>query len=349
MKPLAGVRILDLTRVLAGPYCTQLLADLGAEVIKIEPPLGDETREWGPPFRGGVSAYYLSVNRGKEIRRVDLREKADEIRELAASCDVLIENYKVGGLAKFGLDYSQIQAIHPGIIYCSITGFGQTGPRCQELGYDAVAQGYCGIMSVTGDPEGAPMKVGVAWVDILTGLHAAVGILAALRSGKGAWLDLSLFDCGLAAMSNLAQSALITEEAPGRRGNAHAQIVPYGAYPASDGWIVIACGNDGQFERLAGALGRPDWADDPRYLTNPKRVRNRLDLETEIASITGSQPRAHWLNLLNEAGVPAGPVNDLREALADPQALARGSVQAVSHPEAGEFDAVACPIRFIPV
>jgi crotonobetainyl-CoA:carnitine CoA-transferase CaiB-like acyl-CoA transferase len=348
VKPLAGLRILDLTRVLAGPYCTQLLAQLGADVIKIEPPMGDETREWGPPFRGGVSAYYLSVNRHKETRRADLHEKTDEIRELAKTSDVFIENYRVGGLTKFGLDYNSIKSINPEIVYCSITGFGQTGPRASEPGYDAIAQGYCGIMSVTGEPDGPPMKVGVAWVDILTGLHAAVGILAAVRAGKGAHLDLSLFECGLAAMSNLAQSALVTGEAPGRKGNAHSQIVPYGSFPASDGWIVIACGNDGQFGRLAEALGRPEWPDDPRFLTNPKRVRNRLDLGAEIASITQTKPRSHWLEVIALANVPVGPVNDLQEAFADPQAIARNLIEKAHHPEAGEFETVACPIRFMP-
>lgn len=346
MKPLAGLRVLDLTRVLAGPYCTQLLADLGAEVIKIEPPHGDETREWGPPFQGGVSGYYLSVNRGKEVRRLDLNAEADQVRDLARKADVFVENYKVGGLQKFGLDYQAIKEVNPGIVYCSITGFGQTGPRAQEPGYDAVLQGYCGIMSVTGDPEGPPMKVGVAWVDILTGLHAAVGILAAVREGEGCHLDISLHDCGLAAMANLAQSTLLTDEAPTRKGNAHAQIVPYGSYPAKDGWIVIACGNDRQFARLASALGRPEWIDDPRFLTNPKRVRNRLDLETEIAAMTATESRTHWITLLQKAEVPCGPVNDLKEALADPQTIARGLVHEAVHPEAGTYRALGCPIRF---
>jgi len=343
VKPLEGLRVLDLTRVLAGPYCTQLLGQLGAEVIKIEPPGGDETREWGPPFHEDVSAYYLSVNRHKSARRIDLREHAEEVRELARDCHVFVENYRVGGLAKFGLDYGSIREVNPMIVYCSITGFGQTGPRASEPGYDAIAQGYCGIMSVTGDPDGPPMKVGVAWVDILTGLHAAVGILAALREGKGAHLDLSLFDCGLAAMTNLAQSALVTGEAPARKGNMHSQIVPYGTFPASDGWLVIACGNDGQFGRLAGALSREEWVDDPRFITNPKRVRNRMDLEAMIAEITEQMPRAHWLELLGRAGVPVGPVNDLLEAFADPQAIARGVVE-----EHGTYRAVGCPIRFMP-
>lgn len=345
VQPLAGLRILDLTRVLAGPYCTQLLADLGAEVVKIEPPQGDETREWGPPFVGGVSAYYLSVNRGKEVRRIDLRTEAERVRDLVPDCHVFVENYRVGGLKKFGLDYESVRLLNPNIVYCSITGFGQTGPRAGEPGYDAVAQGYCGIMSVTGDPEGPPMKVGVAWVDILTGLHAAVGILAAIRDGKGGRIDVSLFDCGLAAMTNLAQTALITNEAPGRRGNSHAQIVPYGSYPASDGWIVIACGNDAQFARLARAVGREEWEDDPRFLTNPKRVRNRLELETELADLTSKQTRAHWIAALRRADVPCGPVNDLLEAMSDPQALARDMVADYDQPGAGPCRGLGCPIR----
>ncbi len=336
MKVLSGLRILDLTRVLAGPYCTQLLADLGAEVLKIEPPGGDETREWGPPFEDGVSAYYLSVNRGKETRRVDFKTSAHEVRDLAAQVDVLVENYRVGDLARYGLDYAALSALNPKLIYCSITGFGQTGPRAHEPGYDAAIQGYCGIMSVTGEPEGPPMKVGVAWVDVLTGTHAAVAILAALRADKGCHIDMSLLDVGLAAMTNLAQTAIMTGEAPARQGNMHAQIVPYGTFPAADGWLVIACGNDGQFAKLCDLFG-VDWVDEPRFLTNPKRVRNRLDLESMIGEITRQKSRGTWLERLQKAGVPCGPVNDLREALSDPQAVARGVV---------ENGRVGCPIRF---
>lgn len=336
VKVLSGLRVLDLTRVLAGPYCTQLLANLGAEVLKIEPPDGDETREWGPPFEDGVSAYFLSVNRGKETRRIDFKSSAEEVRELASKVDVLVENYRVGDLARYGLDYVTLAALNPNLVYCSITGFGQSGPRAQEPGYDAVIQGYCGIMSVTGDAEGPPTKVGVAWVDVLTGTHAAVAILAALRAGKGCHIDMSLFDVGLAAMTNLAQTALMTGEAPTRRGNMHAQIVPYGTFPAADGWLVIACGNDGQFAKLCGALG-VDWVDDPRFVTNPKRVRNRMDLEAMIGEITQKRSRSEWLERFKRAGVPCGPVNDLQEALRDPQTAARNMVLN---------GRVGCPIRF---
>lgn len=335
MNLLSGLRVLDLTRVLAGPYCTQLLADLGADVIKIEPPQGDETREWGPPFQDGVSAYYLSVNQGKETRRIDFKTSADEVRDLAAKADVLVENFRVGDLAKYGLDYPSLSAINPSLIYCSITGFGQDGPRASEPGYDAVLQGYCGVMSVTGEPEGPPMKVGVAWVDVLTGTHAAVAILAAVRQGEGCHIDMSLFDVGLAAMTNLAQVALMTGEAPGRKGNMHSQIVPYGTFTASDGYLVVACGNDRQFERLCEALA-VDWIDDARFVTNPKRVRNRMDLEAMLNEMLRRRPRVHWIRTLGEAGVPCGPVNDLIEAFADPQAKARGM---------GQGGRIGCPIK----
>lgn len=365
MNALFGLKVLDLSRVLAGPYCTQTLADLGAEVWKLEPLWGDETRAWGPPFiepdehadwkvgPEGESAYYLSVNRGKKSVAVNLKDPHGQeiVRRLASRADVLLENYKVGDLARYELDYEALRKLNPRLVYCSITGFGQTGPRASEPGYDAALQGYTGIMSVTGEPDGPPMKVGVAWIDILTGLTATNAILAALlereRSGQGQYLDLSLFDVGLAAMANLAQSYLLTGKAPQRRGNAHAQIVPYGAFPASDGWIILAVGNDSQYQKLCETAGHPElWADE-RFKTNPGRVAHRDELVTKLTEITKTQPKAQWLSSLQAAGVPCAPVNDLAAAFADPQAEARCLRQEVEHPTLGAVPLVGSPLGFL--
>lgn len=365
MSALAGVKVLDLSRVLAGPYCTQTLADLGAEVWKLEPLWGDETRAWGPPFiepdastgwklgAAGESAYYLSVNRGKKSLAVNLKDPRGQeiVRRLARRADVLIENYKVGDLARYRLDYEALHPLNPRLVYCSITGFGQTGPRAAEPGYDAALQGYTGIMSVTGEPEGPPMKVGVAWIDILTGLTATNAILAALlareRDGQGQYLDLSLFDVGLAAMANLAQSYLLTGKAPQRRGNAHAQIVPYGAFPVADGWIILAVGNDTQYQKLCEALGHPELWEDGRFQTNPGRVAHREELVNRLSEITQTQPMAQWLSSLQAVGVPCAPVNDLAAAFADPQAQARGLRQEVRHPTLGLLPLVGSPLGFL--
>lgn len=333
MGALDGLKILDLSRVLAGPYCTQMLGDLGATVWKVEPIWGDETRAWGPPFdESGLSAYFLSVNRNKELIAIDLKSKKGQelIRKLAMQADVLVENFKVGDLARKGLDYESLRGINPRLVYASITGFGQTGPRAKEPGYDAVIQGYTGIMSVTGEPEGAPMKVGIAWIDMMTGMHAAVAILAALRqrdlTGDGQHLDLSLFDTGIAALANVGQSYLMFGREPMRWGNAHPQIVPYGAFQCPDGWITLAVGNDAQFERVVTILNLPvrhEWQ------TNAGRVANRQNLEETVASRLIGESRAIWLARFQEAGIPCGPVNTIPEALADPQALARGFDPAV--------------------
>lgn len=384
MSALAGLKVLDLSRVLAGPYCTQTLADLGAEVWKLEPLWGDETRAWGPPFLQskhrpppspaggdegerhmpgeyadwkvgpeGESAYYLSVNRGKKSVAVNLKDPRGReiVRRLASRADVLIENYKVGDLARYGLDDEALRKLNPRLVYCSITGFGQTGPRASEPGYDAALQGYTGIMSVTGEALGPPMKVGVAWIDLLTGITATSAILAALlereKSGQGQRIDLSLFDVGLAAMANLAQSYLVTGKAPQRKGNAHAQIVPYGAFPASDGWIVLAVGNDGQYAKLCEALGHPELWGDERFKTNPGRVTHRDELVAELSEITKTQPKAHWLGVLQAAGVPSAPVNDLAEAFADPQTEARKMQQELEHPTLGSIPAVGSPLAFL--
>ena len=281
---LNGLLVLDLSRVLAGPYGTQLLADLGARVVKVEAPRGDDTRGWGPPFAGDQSAYFLSVNRGKESVAIDLKKPdgAALVRRLAARADVLVENFKVGDLARYGLDPASLAEVNPGLIYASITGYGSRGPRAHEPGYDAALQAVTGLMAMTGDPDGGPVKLGVAWVDVLTGLHAAVAILAALheraRTGRGRHLELSLFEVGLASMVNQAQGALLTGEAPARLGSAHPSIVPYQAFETADAPIMLAVGNDDQFARAARVLGAPAWAEDPRFATNPHKQINHVFL-----------------------------------------------------------------------
>ncbi|GAA6756548.1 CoA transferase [Thermus thalpophilus] len=351
MGPLSGIKVLDLSRVLAGPLCTMILADLGAEVIKVEPPWGDETRGWGPPFAAGESAYFLSVNRGKKSVVLDLKRKEGQeaVRRLAQGADVLVENYKTGDLARYGLDYESLKALNPRLVYLSLTGFGHTGPRAKEPGYDAALQGYTGIMSVTGEPQGPPMKVGVAWIDVMTGMMGAVAVLTALwereRSGVGQHVDLSLFDVGLFALVNLGESYLLTGRPPQRLGNAHAQIVPYGAFPAADGWLVLAVGNDEQFGRLCQVLGLPHLA--ARFPTNPSRVEGREEVERTLAQVLRTRPRAHWLERLKGAGIPAAPVNDLAEAFQDPQAQARGAVWTLEHPLLGTLPTLANPLRFL--
>jgi len=351
MKPLSGIKVLDLSRVLAGPLCTLILADLGAEVVKVEPPWGDETRGWGPPFLKGESAYFLAVNRGKRSLALDLKtqEGQEVVRRLAREADILVENFKTGDLGRYRLDYESLKSLNPRLIYLSITGFGHTGPRAQEPGYDAALQGYTGIMSVTGEPEGPPMKVGVAWIDVMTGMMGAVAVLAALlereRSGQGQHIDLSLYDVGLFALANLGESYLLTGAPPKRLGNAHAQIVPYGAFPAADGWIVLAVGNDEQFARLCQVLELPGLKE--RFPRNPMRVENRQEVERALAQVLRTRPRAYWLERLKEAGVPAAPVNDLKEAFADPQAGARGAVWTLAHPLLGALPTLASPLRFL--
>jgi crotonobetainyl-CoA:carnitine CoA-transferase CaiB-like acyl-CoA transferase len=346
---LAGTTVLDLSRVLAGPYCTMLLADLGARVIKIEPPGGEDTRRWGPPFVGGESAYYLAVNRGKQSVAVNLKDARGRaaVRALAARADVLVENFKTGDLARYGLDYPTLAAENPRLIYASITGFGHDGPRAAEPGYDAALQALSGLMAMTGEPDGSPLKLGVAWIDVLTGLHAATGILAALhergRSGRGRRLDLALFDVALASMVNQAQSTLLTGSAPERLGSAHPNIVPYRAFESADHPLVIAVGNDAQFVRLCEALALPALADDPRFADNAGRVAGRDALEGALQRRLRERPRAEWIERLRAAGVPATPVSTLAEALRDPQTAARGLVATVEHPSAGTLPLVTSP------
>jgi len=347
MGPLAGLKVLDLSRILAGPFATQVLSDLGATVWKVESPKGDDTRRWGPPFVEGESAYYLSANRGKKSLAVNLKDPrgAAIVRELAKRADVLIENFKAGGLKKYGLDYESLKEENPRLVYVSITGFGQTGPRAAEPGYDAALQGITGLMSITGEPDGPPMKVGVALIDVLTGWAAVSGILAALlereKSGKGQHLDLSLFEVGLMSLVNQAQSYLVTGVPPKRLGNAHPQIVPYQAFEAADGWFILAVGNDAQYARMCQAIGREDLSRDPRFRSNADRVKNRDALIPILAGIFKQRPRDAWIELFKAAGVPATPVNDIGEAFADPQAKARGAIWELDHPTIGPLKTVA--------
>lgn len=349
--PLAGVRVLELARILAGPWAGQTLADLGAEVIKVEAPEGDDTRRWGPPFVDHAgdrsAAYFHSCNRGKKsvIADFTMPEGRDRVMDLARGADVVIENFKLGGLAKYGLDYASLSAINPGLIYCSITGFGQTGPYAHRAGYDYIIQGMAGLMSVTGEAGGQPQKVGVAVTDIFTGLYAANAILAALHlrrtTGRGQHIDMSLMDSAVAIMANQAMNYLATGVAPQRLGNAHPNLVPYQVFDCADGWIIIATGNDGQYRRLCVLLGLPDLADHPDYLTNAARIAHRDALTARLTAATRLWAKADLLAACEDQGVPAGPINDLAEVFADPQVVARGT-----RIEPGGVPGVRPPFRF---
>ena len=339
LPPLHGLRVVELARILAGPWIGQTLADLGADVIKIESPAGDDTRAWGPPFidrpdgHGGTesaAAYYHAANRGKQSLICDFGNADDlaHVKGLIADADVVIENFKVGGLRKYGLDYESVAATNPGVVYASITGFGQTGPMAADPGYDFLIQGMSGIMDLTGDPQGEPQKVGVAWIDIFTGLYGVIGIQAALaervKSGRGQHVDLALLDCGVAVLANQAMNYLASGKTPTRMGNAHPNIVPYQVFPASDGHLIIACGNDRQFAALCGVLGVAEFSSDQAYATNPARVANRTALCAAIAERTAARSRSDLIAALKLAGVPTGPINTVAEALAEPQIEARG-------------------------
>ena len=346
-QALAGIKVLDMSRVLAGPFCTQMLADLGAEVLKVESPAGDDTRRWGPPFDHGESAYFLAANRGKKSLAINLKDPrgADLVRRLAAQADVLVENFKCGDMQRFGLDYAALRYVNPRLVCASITGFGQSGPRADEPGYDVVLQAMTGIMSVTGDADGEPHKVGVAWIDILTGMMAAVGILAVLNerheSGEGQYIDLGLFDVGVMAMVNQAQSYLMTGEVPGRMGNAHPQIVPYQTFCAADGWFMLAVGNDEQYRHMVDAAGHVELWEDPRFRTNAGRVAARTELVARLQEIFAREPRDAWLARFKSANVPAAPILDMRGAFGDAQAAARNVTWPMRHPVIGNFDVVA--------
>ena len=345
--PLAGITIVDFSRVLAGPYATMLLGDLGARVIKIEQPgRGDDTRHWGPPFTAdGESAYFLCANRNKESVTVNLKDPAGRAIALAmlAQADVTVENLRVGGMAALGLDYAAVQPTNSGLIYCSITGYGQTGPYCHRPGYDAVIEAEGGIMSITGPSDDEPgagraYKVGVAIADITAGLNAAVAKLAAQgrrnATGKGQYIDIALLDCQVSWLANVASAFFVSQTPPKRYGNAHGSIVPYQTISAADGELMLAVGNDGQFAKLCTVVGQPDWANDPRFATNPCRVENRTALMPLLAAEFAKQPVAAWLARLHAAGVPCGPVNDLPAVFSDPQVLARGMVQDICRPDA---------------
>ena len=334
MKPLQGLKVVELARILAGPWIGQVLADLGAEVIKVEAPEGDDTRRWGPPFveRDGdrSAAYFYSCNRGKRSVIADFRTKAgqERVRRLATDADILVENFKRGGLAKYGLDYPSLAAVNPRLVYCSITGFGQTGPYADRAGYDFLIQGMSGLMSITGEPGGQPQKVGVAVTDILTGLYGAIGILAAVEqrhsTGRGQHIDLALLDCATTTLANQAMNYLATGQAPVRQGNAHPNIAPYQVFATADGHFIVAVGNDGQFGRLCTVLGLGALAADPRFVTNPVRVANRTALTEALAAPISAWRAAALLSALEAAGVPAGPINTIAEVFADPQVVARG-------------------------
>jgi crotonobetainyl-CoA:carnitine CoA-transferase CaiB-like acyl-CoA transferase len=362
--PLQGVRVLDLSRVLAGPWCGQNLADLGAEVIKVERPgNGDDTRGWGPPFARDAqgqptreSAYFLSTNRGKHSITLDIATAEGQAiaRELAAKSDILLENYKVGGLAKYGLDYAALSASCPRLIYCSVTGFGQTGPYRERAGYDFLMQGMGGLMSITGEPDsvpgGGPLKAGIAVTDIMTGQYATIAVLAALQArhatGRGQHIDLALFDVQVAYLSNQAMHYLVSGEVPPRIGNGHPSIVPYQTFRAQDGSIIVATGNDSQYRKLCAVIGCPELADDARFLSNADRVRNRATLIPLLAAPIAAQPMDHWIAVLEQAGVPCGPINTMDRVFADPQAKARGLAFDLPHPTAGTIPTVASPLRF---
>jgi len=363
MGALSHLRVLDLSRVLAGPWAGQILADLGADVIKVERPgSGDDTRAWGPPFlkdavgeNTSEAAYYLSANRNKRSVTIDFTRPEGQrlVRELAAKSDIVIENFKVGGLAAYGLDYESLKAVNPRLIYCSITGFGQTGPYAKRAGYDFMIQGLGGLMSLTGRPEGeegaGPVKVGVALTDILTGLYSTVAILAALahrdQAGVGQHIDMALLDVQVACLANQAMNYLTTGAPPRRLGNAHPNIVPYQDFPTADGDFILTVGNDGQFRKFAEVAGQPQWADDPRFATNKQRVAHRAELIPLIRQATVFKTTAEWVATLEQAGVPCGPINDLGQMFQDPQVLARGLRLDIAHPLAGSVPQVASPIR----
>ncbi|MQX36763.1 CaiB/BaiF CoA transferase family protein [Roseospira navarrensis] len=358
--PLAGLRVLDLSRVLAGPFCTQLLGDLGADILKVERPgSGDDTRAWGPPFltdrdgnRTRESAYYASINRNKRSLALDLTKPEGQalVRRMARQADILVENFKVGGLAKYGLAYDDLKDECPGLIYCSITGFGQTGPYAPRAGYDYLAQGMGGMMSLTGPPDGDPVKVGNANADQLTGMYAAVAILAAVHhraaTGQGQHIDANLLDSQIAWLTYQAQNWLVSGEAPKRHGNAHPNIVPYDTFPAADGHLILAVGNDSQFRRFCEVAGRPEMAEDPRFLTNADRIAHREALTDILRPLIATRPRDAWLADLEAVGVPSGPVNSIPDVFADPHVLARGMTVDMARPDSDEaLTLIANPLR----
>ncbi len=350
MQPLQNIRVLDLSRVLAGPYCTMVLGDLGAEVIKVEPPEGDETRGWGPPFAEGESAYYLCVNRNKRGMVVNLKmdEGREILRELAMQSDVLVENFRPGTLKKFGLDFETLHELNPRLIYCSISGFGQTGPLRDMPGYDFMIQAMGGIMSVTGEPDGEPMKVGVAVADLFAGQNAVISILAALQArtftGEGQYIDIALFDSELGWLANVASNFLISGKNPKRYGNAHANIVPYQSFQASDGWFVVAVGNDKQFEAFCKVIGKPELSADERFSTNSARVQNREILIPLLKPIFMQKTVSEWLALIGDQ-FPCGPINNFEQVFSMPHVQEREMLVQMEHPTIGALPLVGSPLK----
>jgi len=357
--PLQGLRVLDLTRILAGPTGTQVLGDLGADVIKVERPgAGDDTRKWGPPYATGSgggetteSAYYLAANRNKRSVAINIARPEGQalIRRLLGQCDILVENFKVGGLAKYGLAYEQLKDDFPGLVYCSITGFGQTGPYAPQAGYDYLAQGMGGVMSITGEPDGAPMKIGVGISDIMCGMYACISILAAVRhrdlTGNGQTIDLALLDTQVSWLVNEGMNYLTSGEVPHRRGNAHSNIVPYQLFATADGHFILAVGNDAQFARFCEFAGIPDLASDDRFETNARRIVNREALVELLVPLLKTETSRYWLDGLAELGIPAGPVNNIAEVFEDAQVVHRGMKINMAHDSAGDVDLIASPIR----
>lgn len=349
---LGDLLVLDLTRILSGPFATMTLADLGADVIKIEQPgTGDDTRQWGPPFQGDEAAYFLSVNRNKRSLAVDLKspEGLAAVRELALKADVVVENFRPGTAARLGLGYEELSRDNPGLVYASISGYGQTGPDAHRPGYDAIAQARSGIMSVTGEADGPPVRVGVSSADLVAGMWATIGILAALhekqRTGKGQWVDISLLDGSVSWLTYVSSGYFASGDIPQRYGSAHPTIAPYQAFATSDGFVMVAVGNDGLWLKFATAIGRTDLAEDPRFATNPSRVAHRGTLIPFLEDVMRTRTAAEWVATLDSAGVPVGPIQTVDQALQDPQVLARGMVTELVHPAAGPMKVVGCPVR----
>lgn len=362
--PLAHVRVLDLSRIMAGPWCGQVLADLGADVIKVERlGEGDDTRRWGPPFlrdedgnQTGEAGYYLSVNRGKRSVELDLKSEAGRaaVRALAAQSDILLENFKTGTLDKMGLGYDDLKKVNPGLIYCSVTGFGLTGPKARDAAYDFMIQGMGGLMSVTGGPDGVPgggpQKVGVPIIDIMTGMYAAIGVLAALanrdRTGKGDHIDLAMLDVSVAMLANQAMNFLVSGQEPVRRGNRHPNIQPQNVYPVKDGHIVLAVGNDGQFRKFAEEIGLPELADNPKFATNVARVENLEELEALLIEALATGTIDEWVSAFSASGVPSGPINTVGRVFEEPQVQHREMLRSIPHPLSGTVRQVVSPLNF---
>lgn len=349
---LSHIKVLDLSRVLAGPYCTMILGDLGAEVIKVEAPGGsDETRKWGPPFQHGVSAYYLSANRNKKSITVDLKteEGITFIKKLVTESDVIINNFKTGTMERLGLSYETAEALNPAIVYCSITGFGETGPNKDMPGYDFIIQAMSGMMSITGDDKSGPQKLGIAITDVLTGLYACIGIQTALlersKSGKGQKLDVSLYDSAVSSLVNIGSNYLMSGKIPEALGNHHANIVPYQTFKTADGQIVIAVGNDRQYKRLCAVLEKPELGTDNRFLTNPDRVKHREQLVPQLQACFLKNTTSYWQNRCNENHIPCGPIQNLEEVVKDPQLIARNMFIEAEHPTAGPINMIGSPIK----